>query len=144
MYCNTNVSKTKDNFSNRIHTSCWNEYSRRVSEHLCVFCCKEITKENEIGYTSPSSVYKIYGLSVPVNNFKWIKGHAGNNPNNECGRIAREMSQKAIDEKCDFMISDLPKIYKNFKNLKLKKIINILVLVSLNPWCFWILTFLVY
>ena len=42
--------------------------------------------------------------------FKWVKGHSMQNYlNNRCDEMAKEMSKKALDEKRDFVISDLPK-----------------------------------
>lgn len=54
------------------------------------------------------NIYQVLLLFNEVH-VKWIKGHGNNSLNNECDEIAREMSQKAVEEKRDFMISDLPK-----------------------------------
>lgn len=41
-------------------------------------------------------------------NCVWVKGHADNQKNNKCDRIAKHMEEKAIYEECNFMESELP------------------------------------
>lgn len=69
---------------------------------------KTLNKQNVKNTDLWKNIQKILPLFHDIN-FKWIKGHAGNKLNNECDGMARDMSQKAMDEKRDFTISDLPK-----------------------------------